>query len=92
MLLVNNKLQQMLKKVMSSLDVLFWHLPGETTEQQVNIRQNIWCPHQESNWVPSKYRSQALPFSLPAWFEFPKILRYTVYLVKVQHFSKNNKF
>jgi len=37
MLLVNNTLQQMLKKVMSSLDVLFWHLPGETTEYHVNM-------------------------------------------------------
>jgi len=91
-LLVNNKLQQILKKVMSSLNVLFWYLPGQTMEHHVNICRDSWCPHQESNWAPSKYRSQALPLSLPAWFEFPKILHYTVYLVNVQHFSKNNKF
>jgi hypothetical protein len=37
MQLVNNELQQMLKKVTASLNVLFWHLPEETMEHHIKI-------------------------------------------------------
>ena len=57
-----------------------------------NLCQDSWCPNQESNWVPYKCKSQALLLSLPAWFEFPKIFHYTVYVVTVHHFSNNKKF
>lgn len=46
----------------AQFEALSLHLPEVSEAKHINLRQDNWCPGQESNWAPSAFEQQAICF------------------------------